>query len=439
MKYHLLESAVLGKKLQKHEHYRIIGGGIAGLLLGFYLKKAGVSFHIYEKTTRAGGLLQTEKKKFGIAEGAANGVLWCPEFEALANDLGLKLIAPQKITKRRYILRNNQFRRFPLSIWETWQAVRQFFGSHKPEKIDTLQDFCNTYLSQKVASQLLEPALAGIYAGQLHELSFSAILPNLAQTQAKNNRLGFALLKDAWKNRKNKRAKVAKHLRGGTLSFENGMQDLVDALAKYLSDNITYQADISALQQKDEATVLCVPAYSAAPFFGSHQLGEKLNEISYSPIISITLFVEETNLPKFKSGFGCLIPRNENYTILGVLFNHCIFDKRVTNKNVASLTCIMRDFDDSLLKKTDKELLNIVSKDLKNLFDLQNDFLEHHIYRWPKGIPLYSPTLQEKHLEIQTLLEKDFPNIRLFGNYTGQISVRKMCQEAAKVGRYLGK
>ena len=78
MNYPLLESAILGKKLHKSEHYRIIGGGIAGLLLGFYLKKAGVSFHIYEKTERAGGLLQTKKTRFGIAEGAANGVLWCP-------------------------------------------------------------------------------------------------------------------------------------------------------------------------------------------------------------------------------------------------------------------------------------------------------------------------------------------------------------------------
>ena len=184
-------------------------------------------------------------------------------------------------------------------------------------------------MSEKVAAQLLEPALAGIYAGRLHELSFPAILPNLAKKQAKNNRLGFALLKDAWKNRKNKRAKAPKHLRGGSLSFENGMQDLVDALAIYLKDNITFNADISVLEKTGIPTILCVPAYRAASFFKSHELEKKMNEISYSPIISITLFVEQKNLPKFKAGFGCLIPRNENYTILGVLFNHCIFDKRL--------------------------------------------------------------------------------------------------------------
>jgi len=109
----------------------------------------------------------------------------------------------------------------------------------------------------------------------------------------------------------------------------------------------------------------------------------------------------------------------------------------VTDEKLASLTCIMRDFDDILLKKTDKDLLNIVVNDLQKLFGLQNDFLEYHIYRWPKGIPLYSPALQDSRFEIQELLQKDFPNIRLFGNYTGQISVRGMCQEAAKVGRYL--
>lgn len=439
MNYPLLENAVLGKKLQKSEHYRIIGGGIAGLLLGFHLKKAGVSFHIYEKTERAGGLLQTKKMKHGLAEGAANGVLWCPELEALANDLGLKLVAPQKITKKRYILRNNEFRRFPLTVAETWEAIWQFASWQKPRKIETLQDFCDTYLSEKVGQQLLEPALAGIYAGRLDELSFSAILPTLAQTQAKNERLGLALFKNAWKNRNNKRPKAPAHLRGGTLSFENGMQDLVNALANDMSEHITYNSDILAEQNTTKSTILCVPAYEAANFFASHQLSKKLQKITYSPIISITLFLEQTNLPNFKAGFGCLIPRNENYTILGVLFNHCIFDKRVTNEKIASLTCIMRDFDDSLLKKTDKELLNIVENDLKKLFNLQNNFLEHQIYRWPKGIPLYSPALQATHFEIQDTLEKDFPKIRLFGNYTGQISVRKMCVEAAKVGRYLAK
>ena len=59
MKYKVRDTFFLGKKANPRQPVRVIGAGIAGLLTGFHLKKAGYDFEIIEKSDRAGGLLGT--------------------------------------------------------------------------------------------------------------------------------------------------------------------------------------------------------------------------------------------------------------------------------------------------------------------------------------------------------------------------------------------
>ena len=54
----------------------ILGGGLAGLTAGFFLKQKGYDFDLLEKDTRTGGLCQTVIKDgfvFDIGGGALNG------------------------------------------------------------------------------------------------------------------------------------------------------------------------------------------------------------------------------------------------------------------------------------------------------------------------------------------------------------------------------
>ena len=433
MKYRFLDSAILGEKRQSDtdQFYHIVGGGIAGLMLAYFLQKKGIDCRIYEKTKRTGGLLQTQNTTFGLAEGAANGVRWSKDFEEMATDLGLKLIAPKASARKRFIVRNGELRQFPLGFGESFLLFKKLFTT-KPIELKTVKDFGNKYLGVNTNKQLLAPGLSGIYGADVSELSFPAVFGDFAKRQIQADSLGWDLLKSALLGQK--KPKAPAHLKGGTLSFEGGMQALVDALTSRLKDKIVYDFDALELQKtvKNEAIVLCVPAYAAADFFPDHPLQKHLNAVTYLPMLTATIFFKKQDLAKFKAGFGCLIPRQEGFTTLGVLLNSCIFNQRVTHQDLVSMTWITRDFKGDLLGKSDGEIIELLTKDVARLFGLHAAPQGHYLYRWPKGIPLYSPELYESWFEIDELLKKDFKNIRLFGNYTGKIAIRTMCEAAAR-------
>ena len=90
--YPVKPSSLLGQEIDKTKSYIIVGAEISGLLLGYHFKKEGISFKIIEQSKNAGGILQTEVTSYGLVEKAANGFIWCPELQAICDDLGLEII-----------------------------------------------------------------------------------------------------------------------------------------------------------------------------------------------------------------------------------------------------------------------------------------------------------------------------------------------------------
>ncbi len=424
MKYKFLNSSILGADLNKKKSINIIGGGISGLMLGYHLKKANIPFKIFEKSDKVGGILGTKKCKNGIAEQTANGTLWCPAFINMCNDLGLEILKPNSESTARFLVRDRQLRKMPLSILELANAVTKcmFPKNNKPE---TLRAFGEQFFNKRMTDYLLEPAFLGIYNGLGDELSFPGTMSMLAKILNEHNSLAFGGIKNLFNHKKDPN-KIT-----GTLCFKNGTQDLVNSLQEYLYKETELNAEINPFGNKTDQFVSCAPAYAAKDFFDD-DLRVVLDSINYSSNISMTLFFEKTKIQNFKEGFGCLISRKENIGILGVLFNSCIFQHRVFSEGLLSLTCIMRDFDGSLQEKTDESLLEFVMNDLNKIFKIEGQAKEFSISRWPKGIPLYTPQLYQNWFEINAILKNRYKNINLFGNYTSQISIRGMCTEADK-------
>ena len=156
-------------------------------------------------------------------------------------------------------------------------------------------------------------------------------------------------------------------------------------------------------------------------------------------MISVTLFFSKTAFQNFKPGFGCLIPRKEGFNILGVLFNSYIFDHRVASDDLISLTCILRDdtADLNWLDKDKEWFKLLIMKDLDILFGLNEKPLELVVSKWRNGIPLYSPSLYDSWFSMDDILKSEFQNRNLFGNYTGEISVRALAQTSHMIFKYL--
>ena len=107
--------------------YNIVGGGIMGLSLAWFLKKRYPHCHItlYEKTNRLGGWLSTHKENGFLFERGPRTFRFghCPHLLQLATDLNLKILhaPPQK----RYLLHKGKLRSFFSPLF-----FPTFFESH---------------------------------------------------------------------------------------------------------------------------------------------------------------------------------------------------------------------------------------------------------------------------------------------------------------------
>jgi oxygen-dependent protoporphyrinogen oxidase len=428
--YRFLESAVLGMPLSQSKHYHIYGAGISGLMLAFYLKQNNISFTIYEKSDKAGGLLQSYKLNNGLAEAAANGFLWSDELAEITKVIGLKPISANKINNTKYFVVNKKLKRFPIAIHQLLATIIKTFTPKKIEA-DTLADFGNAYFGKYFTDNILSPGMSGVYAAYADELSFAAVLPLIA----KKTTLSSWLPKALFKKTDNLSIPKSKNTHKGTHAFKMGMGELSKGLSDYLSDSIIYNYTATEKDLVDKDAIICLPAYQAADLFPNYQLQTILKKIKYNPVISITFIFNASASDKFKKGFGCLIPKAEDLNMLGILFNNYIFDDRVSNAEQISLTCIARS--EALANGTDDNALAVILNELDLLFHLKEYPVETKIFKYPKGIPLYSPNLYNSWFFIQDILNSDFPRVRLFGNYTGQISIRGMAKEAKKVAFFI--
>lgn len=423
----------IGSFPQRGRKVHIAGAGIAGLLAGWHLKKAGFEVKIFEKTARPGGLIHSISGKYGLVEAAANGILWSEDMHTLCKDLGITALPAQKSAAKRYILRDNTFRRLPIHISELPEVVSRLFRRHTLGVEDeNLEVFGKKVLGENATRYLLQPAMYGIYGSNLSHLGVKAILPDFYQDIANGNTLLHAL--------KNLRPVPVKGIPKGLHSFAGGMQDLVLALQQQLQDQLVFNTP--APEPKEGVHTVCtLPAFAVNDWLNPAMPGlvQEFHAVQYAPLISVTLICNHTAFRNLPEGFGVLIPAEENYTLLGVLFNHSIFPGRVKSKGLASLTCILGGQGrPDICSLGDEKIMDIVRQDLNRLLGLNEAPLEYTVSAYPQALPLYSAALPRIWNALHDKLTQSKMDLSFFGNYTGEISIRGMNSVAAGVAKQVG-
>jgi protoporphyrinogen oxidase len=129
---------------------------------------------------------------------------------------------------------------------------------------------------------------------------------------------------------------------------------------------------------------------------------------------------------------------------MGILFNSSIFANRAVDKDHVSITCIvaMDSFqsltissisDEPIKKAVEETILLEVDSLLRFAHEKpeQRSPVASKLVLWPQAIPIYSPALSQRVIpSVNVALKRSFPNINIFGNFTGEVSVRGMCKAA---------
>lgn len=408
---------IIGRINPQDRHVTIWGAGFSGLVLGYYLKQNGYRITIYEKSDRVGGKIHTKKCPYGPSETGANALYLNPEGLEFLKEIELEpLPAAKKL--RRYLLLNGK-PRSPLQLKLLLKLA--ISTKNRPPLISdglTVAEFFRPFLGREVIDNYLSPVLGGVYALPAESLHFKSIFEEAGKRSQFQSYWEF--IRFMMKIQKQKpKAELT-----GSVSFEGGMQALINRMAEILKSDIK-------LNYKEKFrikgnTVVCTDALSAADLMEEVKpaIAAELRRIRYQELSSVTVFLKR-EIKVLRKSFGVLIPLKSEFHSSGVLNNKAIFP--ANNSNVYSYTFIARK------AVTEEE----IHHDIKLLYpDFVPEDVEHleNTY-WKKAIPQYD---LQRFLSVKKLhqLAATETNFAIFGNYMAGISLREMIVAAKAFAKH---
>jgi oxygen-dependent protoporphyrinogen oxidase len=429
---------MLGSLDSTKREVTIVGAGIAGMLAAYQLDKQGYIVTLLEGSERAGGLISTRRTKYGIAETAAHSLLAAPKVRELCSELGVHLLEVRKDSRARFIVRDGRLRKFPLRPSEVAGVLRRaaFARAENHVATATLDAWGRRHLGDAALEYLLTPFVRGIYGVQPVELGVAAAFPSLMIEPGKT--LLGTVLRKSFKHSPAKNGDKEKGSRQ-MVAPALGMGDLTERLEHRLEQKLggRFRKGVPVDSLPDAPNlILAVPSYVAADLLATEapELSLGLREIQYTPLVSVTAFVARESFSREIKGVGALVPAIERRKCLGILFTSSSFEGRVFDEaRHASFTILLGGTQQPRwATASDREIREAVREELSALLGIEGDPLDLVITRRPRAIPRYSINLPS----VWTTARKTWcaaPGRVLFGNYTGQVSLRGMIESTAKL------
>lgn len=307
----------------------IIGAGISGLSLAWWLQKAGKQVALYEASDRVGGQIRTvEKEGFLFEAGPRSLRGGAAATLRLIEDLEMELLPSAPLD--RYLYLNGRIERIPSSLVSfltspltrphLFTFLKELFIS-KGTDDETVYDFAARRFSPAVAERFFDPLISGIFAGDIRQLSLRAALPALYEME---QRYG-SLLKGAFLSPKKS---------GPLFSFKEGLEALPKELGRRLK--VHFHKKVIAIEGRkiffaDNTRIEADHIYDTRP-------SPAFPRVS---VTAVHLGYRGRQLPL--KGFGYLIPRSEQEKVLGVVFDSWVFPEQ--NPGNGALTVMIGGTD----------------------------------------------------------------------------------------------
>jgi oxygen-dependent protoporphyrinogen oxidase len=439
---------MIGTLNKAEREVTVVGAGVSGMLAAHALDRRGYRVTLVEEREHAGGLIQTRRAGHGIAEAAAHSLLASPGVTRFCAELGVELAEIRRDSRARFICRDGRLRKFPLSFGEAVGAARRAAFARAPNHVaeQDLDAWGRRHLGDGAVEYLLSPFVQGIYGVRPADLGVVAAFPELA-LEPGSTLLG-TMLGRAFKRRRAGDGDAT----GGTpegggpkqrkrmVAPLHGMGDVTGRLQRRLSERLggRFRVGERVTEIPDAPNVvLATPAYVSARLLApeSPALAAALERVSYTPIVSVTAFVPTSRLTRPVKGVGVLVPPREGRKSLGVLFNSSAFAGRVFDESrFASFTVLFGGAaQPGWVDAPEGEIERAVAEELDALLGIKGGAAELVVNRWRRAIPQYSTSLPAVW---RTARETwcAAPGRVLFGNYTGQVSLRGMIEAAAGMG-----
>lgn len=425
----------------------VIGAGISGLCVAYFLRTAGVDVILFERESTVGGNIQTKIRDGFLIERGPNSTLASRELLDLINSLGLsdQIATPNSNAKKRFILRDGRLIALPskivglvrnkaFSVKSKLRLLKEPIVRTKSPANESVAEFFERRLGREIVDYAVDPFISGIYAGNPEKLSIRHAFPKLHAMEKKYR----SILIGSVMSRTPPEARLPPNT-PRSITFANGMQTLTDSLSQRLVGNIRtattvigiqaiknnqFQIETVSGQEIFDFVIICTPASAAARLVESldNNLSQNLESVYYPPLaVVITAFKKDDVLIN-PDGFGFLVPGVEKRKILGSLWTSSVFENRAPSGYHLFTTFIGGARKAELPFSSEEELISIVRDELGAILKIDGEPVFVDIKRWEKAIPQYNIGYEKVVAAIETF-EKAHPGIIFCSNFYKGISV----------------
>ncbi len=432
-------------------HILVIGGGITGLAAAHRMltQHPGIAVTLVERDDRLGGKILTVDAEGYTLEGGPDSMLGSkPRGIGLARELGLedRLIGPTEENRRSFVLRRGKLHRIPegltglvptklkplaksslISPLGKARMLGDFVRRPRNDDADeSLEGFMTRRLGGEVYANLIEPLMAGIYAGDGSALSIQATFPQLRQAEREHG----GLIKGVLAQRA-KAQPAANGARPGFITFQAGLREIVDALADDIRDRggeIRLGAAVSLLERcgtgyratidrddgpdtmRVDGVIVATQAWAAAPLLDGLDRAAAL-ALEAIPHVSsgiVALGFDDPAVEQQLAGFGYVVPRAEKRAVMAMTWLSSKWAGRAPEGKALVRAFVGRAGQQELLERPDDELVAIVRRELAEVLGIEAKPELVRVFRWDGGMPQYALG----HLERVEVIEDAVTRLR---------------------------
>jgi oxygen-dependent protoporphyrinogen oxidase len=422
----------------------IAGAGISGLTAAFYLQKRGIPVVVYEASDRCGGMIDTTSRGGFLAESGPNTILTnSVAVPTLIHDLDLdgRRLLPTGNGSIRYIVRDRRPIPLPaspagavgtkiLSFGAKLRVLAEPLIPRGAGNDESLSGFVRRRLGQEFLDYLIDPFVAGVYAGDPDRLSASHAFPKMTDMELRYGSLIKGAVLGA-KERRQRNAPIKSEPRMFTL--DRGLKALPERLQARLNGAIRLKCPVLRIDKTGEGwqvqspagaesysgVVLSSPAHQLMPLFPDF---EGLEQVYYPPIARIALGFRRSQVAHSLAGFGALVPKLEGMNILGVLFSSAMFPNRAPEDHVLLTVFAGGARNAALAQRPEEEIARIAVEDLRTLLGVEGQPVYTDVLKVERSIPQYNVGYGAVKDLIQRA-ESRSPGLFVAGSFSHGISV----------------
>jgi oxygen-dependent protoporphyrinogen oxidase len=424
----------------------VIGAGISGLVCAYTLKKSGINVAVLEASSRPGGMIHSDRRDGFLLELGPQSFSGTATLRSLCGELRLvDDLAQAPARAPRYVLIDGALKSVPLnpvtlltsSLFSSktkWRIARDVFGtSTAPEQDESIATFVHRKFGAELLDRLVAPFVSGIYAGDPERLSLRSAFPRLHEAEKSAGSVIRGMLRKA-------KSDQGPRERPTLLSFRDGNETLVRALAEQLGPNVRLSSEVLGIAARRAAGKLSFETRvrhpdGDAPITVDHLVlatsadvaGVLLRDanpafepvlagIEYAPVAVVSLGYRREDVGHTLDGFGFLAPRSSGLRVLGCVWNSSLFANRAPAGQVLLTSFLGGATDPAAAKLSQQELADLVHRELAPLLQIRAAAVLSHVQVYRRALPQYNIGHQER-LTALDKLRAGLPGLSFVGNY----------------------